>query len=93
MSLQSRPVLSCGRRAGVGELTEIANSKLIGSGDFDMDPCHVVLPKPRSLSITAGICPLFLLCLVMTPLKTHIQRPSNPASAPPLCSVVSDVGL
>ena len=83
MNLQSRPVLSCSRRAGVGGLTEVANSKLIASEDFDMDPCHVVLPKPKSLSIIAGICPRFLLCLMMMPLKTHIQRtPQRPSIYP-----------
>ena len=83
MNLQSRPVISSSRRAGVGGLTEVANSKLIASEDFDMDPCHVVLPKPKSLSITAGICPPFLLCLMMVSLKTHIQHtPQRPSIYP-----------
>ena len=81
MSLQSRPVLSCGRRAGVGELTEIANSKLIGSGDFDTDPCHMVLRKPRSLSITAGICPLPALSSD-DPFEDPYPTPQQPSICP-----------
>ena len=83
MNLRSRPVLSCSRSAGFGGLTEVANSRLIASEDFDMDPYHVVLPKPKSLPIRAGICPLFLLCLVKMPLKTHIQHtPQQPSTYP-----------
>ena len=86
------------RRQATGGLTELATGKLIALEDSDMDPCQVVLPKPKSLSITAGVCPLFLLCVLKMPFRAHIQLtplrpdiyPTPQGSAPAAMFVIWD---
>lgn len=86
------------RRQATEVLTELATGKLIAPEDSDMDPCQVVLPKPKSLSITAGMCPLFLLCVLKMSFRAHIQLtplrpdiyPTPQGSAPAAMFVIWD---
>lgn len=80
---KARPVLSCGRRAGVGELTEIANSKLIGSGDLTRILVTWSCQSPGHCQSLQVFVLFFLLCLVMilwrpvsnAPATQHLPHP------------------